>query len=133
MRFHALTPLAVLLVAAAANATWGGSGSGNVAARAKTLGTGMVPTAAASGKKVVLSWSASTFLEGGTVPAYVIRRYSASTGQLQPIGANCATITTALTCTENSVPAGSWKYTVTTAAGLWRGGESARSSAVTVA
>jgi hypothetical protein len=132
MRSLALTALAGLLVAATATATWGGSGRGNVAARARTLGTGMVPTAAASTKKVVLSWAGSTFLEGGAVPAYVVRRYNATTGQLQPIGATCATNVTALTCTENNVPNGAWRYTVTPAAGSWRGGESAKSSTVTI-
>jgi hypothetical protein len=130
VRSLAVTVLAALLVAA--TATWGGSGRGNVAARARTLGAGMVPTAAASTKKVVLSWAASTFLEGGTVPAYVVRRYNATTGQLQPIGANCATNVTALTCTESNVPSGAWRYTVTPAAGPWRGGESAKNSTVTI-
>jgi hypothetical protein len=38
----------------------------------------------------------------------------------------------ATTCTENSVPTGAWKYTVTPAAGAWRGIEGGMSATITV-
>ena len=115
-----------------AAAGWSLTGSGSGAARAKMLGAGNVPTASKSGHKVTVSWTASSYTNGGAPGAYVVKRYDASTGALQTIGASCAGTITALTCTENGVPAGSWKYTVTPATGNWRGPESARSATVTV-
>jgi hypothetical protein len=38
----------------------------------------------------------------------------------------------ATTCTENGVPTGTWKYTLTPAAGAWRGIEGAMSATITV-
>jgi hypothetical protein len=102
------------------------------ASRAKALGTGNVPTATVASKQVTVSWSASTFTSGSNVPSYAVRRYNATTGVLQTIGATCNTTVAALTCTENNTPTGSWKYTVTPAAGNWRGSESAKSTPVTV-
>jgi hypothetical protein len=123
---------AALLVVPTASAAWSRSAIGNAAARAKALGTGNIPTATVSGKKVTVTWSASTFSNGGNVPGYVVRRYNASTGVLQTIGASCTGTIAALTCTERNTPNGGWTYTVTPAAANWRGGESAKSTTVTV-
>ena len=123
---------AALLVVPTASAAWSPSAIGSGAARAKALGTGNIPTATVSGKKVTVTWSASTFSNGGNVPGYVVRRYDASTGVLQTIGASCTGTIAALTCTERNTPAGGWKYTVTPAVANWRGGESAKSATAPV-
>ena len=115
-----------------AAASWLLAGSGPSAAKAKTLGGGNVPTGTVSGHKVALTWAASSYTSGGSPAGYVINRYNATTGVLQATGANCWGTIAALTCTENGVPFGSWKYTVTPAAGNWRGSESAKSATVTV-
>lgn len=99
---------------------------------AKMLGSGNVPAGSVSGHKVTVTWTATSYTNGGTAAGYVVRRYNASTGVLQTIGANCSGTITALTCTENGVPSGSWKYTVTPATGNWRGPESAKSATVAV-
>jgi hypothetical protein len=132
MRSLAIAVAAAVLVAPTASAAWSRSGLGGGAARAKALGTGNTPSATVSGKKVTVSWSASTFTNGGSVPAYVVRRYNATSGVLQTIGANCAGTITLLSCTEASTPAGSWRYTVTPAAANWRGSEGVKSATVTV-
>jgi hypothetical protein len=132
MRSLVIAIAAALLVVPTASAAWSLSAIGSGAARAKALGTGNIPSAIVSGKKVTLTWSASTFTTGGSVPGYVVRRYNASTGLLQTIGANCTGTIAALTCIEHNVPAGGWKYTVTPAVANWRGGESAKSTTVTV-
>ena len=130
--------VALLVVVAAvglsggAAAAWTLTRSGQGAAKAKTLGPGNPPTASVSGKKVTASWTASSYTNGGLPTGYLVRRYNTSTGVLQTIGANCSSTISALTCTENSVPAGSWQYTVTPATGNWRGPESTKSAAVTV-
>jgi hypothetical protein len=81
---------------------------------------------------VTISWAASSFAGGGVVPAYIVRRYNAATGLSQPTSNSCSGLVTALTCTDNA-PAGTWRYTITAAAGGWRGIESAQSLAVIVA
>jgi hypothetical protein len=123
---------AALLVVTTASAAWSLSAIGSAAARAKALGTGNIPSATVSGKKVTVTWSASTFSTGGNVAGYVVRRYNASTGVLQTIGASCTGTIAALTCIERNTPAGGWNYTVTPAVANWRGGESAKSTTVTV-
>ena len=132
MRSFVIAIAAALLVVPTASAAWSRSAIGGGAAQAKALGTGNIPTATVSGKKVTVTWSASTFSNGGNVPGYVVRRYNASTGVLQTIGASCTGTIAALTCIERNTPAGGWNYTVTPAVANWRGGESAKSTTVTV-
>jgi hypothetical protein len=124
--------VAAVAVPGGAAAAWALHGSGPGAAKAKTLGAGNVPTASVSGHKVTVAWAATSYTNGGTAAGYLIRRYNASTGVLQTIGANCAGTIAGLTCTENGVPAGSWQYTVTPATSNWRGPESAKSAVVVV-
>jgi hypothetical protein len=115
-----------------AAAAWSKIGSGSAKAKAKALGAGNVPTGSVSGHKVTVSWAASSYTNGGSPAGYLINRYNASTGVLQTIGANCSGTIAVLTCTENGVPSGSWKYSVTPATANWRGAESAKSATVTV-
>jgi hypothetical protein len=115
-----------------ATAGWSHTGAGSGAAKAKTLGSGNAPGGSVSGHKVTVTWTATSYTNGGTAAGYVVRRYNASTGTLQTIGANCSGTISALSCTENGVPAGSWQYTVTPATGNWRGPESAKSATVVV-
>jgi hypothetical protein len=129
----------LLFVAAVAVAFPGGAAgawvlmrSGSGAAKAKTLGSGNAPSASVSGRRVTLSWTASSFTTGGAVPGYLVRRYNAVTGVGQGAANGCSGTITVLTCSESSVPAGSWQYTVTPAAGNWRGPESAKSALVVI-
>jgi hypothetical protein len=115
-----------------AAAGWSLTGLGSGTAKAKTLGSGNVPTVSKSGRKVTVSWTASSYTNGGAPAGYLVNRYDASTGVVQTIGANCTGTITGLTCTENNVPFGSWKYTVTATTANWRGPESAKSATVTV-
>jgi hypothetical protein len=129
--------LLIVVVAAAgfsggATAGWALTRSGSGMSKAKTLGSGNAPTASVSGRKVTVSWTASAYTNGGAPAGYLVRRYKASTGVLQTIGSACSETINALTCTESSVPSGSWQYTVTPAAGNWRGPESAKSTTAVV-
>lgn len=81
---------------------------------------------------VNLSWSASSFSGGGPVPAYVVRRFNGITGTEAAVGGGCAGLVAATSCSESGVLPGSWRYTVTPAAGAWRGGQSAQSAAILV-
>ena len=117
--------------ATAAAAAWQPTGAGAGAAHARTLPTGNTPSASVSSHDVTLTWTASTFAGGGAVPGYVIARYDAL-GNAQTVGASCSGIVSAVTCTESAVPIGTWQYTVTPAAGAWRGTEGPKSALVVV-
>ena len=131
--------LPLILVAAAvafpggAAAAWVLQSSGSGAALAKTLSAGNAPAGAVTGHKVKVTWTASSYTNGGVAAAgYIIRRYNASTGVVQTILSACTGTIVGLTCTESSVPSGTWQYTVTPATGNWRGPESPKSAVVSV-
>lgn len=123
---------AALGVTASAESAWLTGASAPAAARARTLSTSATPSAVFNRPKVTISWPASSFAEGGDVPAYVVLRYNAVTGASQPGANSCAGLVAALSCTENKTPAGTWRYTVTAAAGTWRGIESPQSLPVVI-
>ncbi len=85
------------------------------------------------GTTVTVSWSATTLANGQAATGYLVKRYNSSTGVVQTILSACTGTINALSCIESSVPAGSWKYTVTPKIGTnWVGQESSQSGSVTV-
>ncbi|WP_309710175.1 LamG domain-containing protein [Pseudolysinimonas sp.] len=131
----AIAAFALVLVGGAAWSYWlaavtaGSAGS----ALATSVNAGATPTANASGANVTVSWSASTLTNGMAVSGYEIRRYNSTTLVQQTILSACTGTVTALSCVENSVPSGTWRYSVTPVIGTnWRGAESAMSTVVTV-
>ena len=119
----------VLALPAFAAASWNSSGSSNAYSKADSIPAGSTPSASVSNRSVTVNWAAT----GGGVPlqGYVVKRYSAG-GAQQTIGSNCTGIINGTSCTENSVPPGNWRYSVTPARQNWRGNESAQSPAVAV-
>lgn len=116
----------------AALAAWNPPGNGAGTAKAKQMPAGNQPTASVSNHSVTVSWSASSFAGGGSIGGYAVKRYDNS-GNVQSIGSACSGTISGLSCTETSVPAGNWRYTVTPMAGSgWTGAESAQSTAITV-
>jgi hypothetical protein len=130
------TALGVLVAAAAlapaGPAGWSMSAGGSGVAGAKTMPAGNTPSGSVSGNSVTVSWSATTFSDGGAVAGYVVKRYNAITGAPAAVGAACSGIVAATSCTETGVAIGSWKYSVTPAHGNWRGAESGQSTTVIV-
>jgi hypothetical protein len=126
--------LAAILVACAgpgaASAAWSGNGAAAGQAQAATMPSGAAPTVAATGHSVTVSWTARTLL-GQSVNGYTVKRYNAG-GVAQTLGAGCSGTLTVLSCTEASVPPGTWTYTVAPLLYSWLGTESPASSAVTV-
>jgi hypothetical protein len=121
----------VALLPVSAFAGWSSPGAGSGYSQARALASGNVPTGTVSGRSVTVSWTAS----GGTVPVsgYVVKRYDSTTGVVQTIGSGCSGTIAGLTCTEQAVPGGQWRYSITTLNNNWRGAESAKSAAATVA
>jgi hypothetical protein len=65
------------------------------------------------------------------VDGYEVRRYSTG-GTPQSIGSACSGTITGTSCTEASVPAGTWRYAIAVRQGAWTGPEGSQSSSVTV-
>lgn len=121
---------ASLLFAGTAVASWNANGSGHGYSGARTLGSPAAPTVSASGRQVTVNWSAPS--TGAPSTGYVVKRYDDSNNQAT-IGSGCSGTVTGTSCTETSVPTGTWTYTVTAARGNWRGTESPKSGSVTIA
>jgi hypothetical protein len=135
MRSAVLTSLVVVILVAqsgTAYGQWGLSSAGAAASRAETMPSGNPPTTSVSGRNVTVSWTQSNFTDAGAqVNGYLVRRYD-SGGQAQTVLSGCSGTISVLACTEQAVPAGDWKYSVTPKQGNWSGSESAKSSTVTV-
>jgi hypothetical protein len=121
-----------LVLAAPAAGAWSAGASGSGAAAARTMPAGTIPSGSAGAGSVTVSWTASTFAGGTPVPGYVVRRFNSVTQAEATVLPACAGIVSGTSCVESGVPTGSWKYTVTPAAGTWRGAQSAQSAAVVV-
>jgi hypothetical protein len=128
----ALGASAAAIVSAPAWAGWVSAATGTGAAKAASLPTGSQPAVSVSNRSVTVDWSASALPGGASVDGYVVKRH-ATGGQVQTIGAGCSGTLTALTCTESSVPAGDWRYSVSPKHGNWLGAESTQSAVATVA
>src|SRR5215210_7980418 len=105
------------------------------AAAATSVNQGNTPTAVVSGdgRSVTVSWSSSTLTDGAAVDGYLVKRYDAISNVAQTIGASCQGTVVATSCSEQNVPAGSWKYAIVPLKGtFWQGGESAKSTSVTI-
>src|ERR671937_597304 len=113
-------------------AVWSYTANTQAYGKAVTMPAGATPAVSASGASVTVSWSQGTFPSGAPVNGYVVKRYDATTNLLQPIGPGCSGTIPGLACTENNVPAGSWKYSVTPTQSSWTGSESSKSATVTI-
>ena len=119
----------LLALCSPAAASWNGNGSGPSYAKARSLPAPAAPTTSVTGRSVTVSWTAP----GGAVPVtgYLVKRYNGSDVE-QTVLAGCTGTIATTSCTENAVPAGSWRYTVTAVRGNWRGSESPKSATVTM-
>lgn len=136
IRLTRLAPLTVVvsLASGVAWAYWtaGSVPGGNGASAVATVNpVATPPTASAAGDAVTVSWDATTLSTGTPVAGYIVKRYDAGTLALQAILPACTATISATTCIENSIPAGSWRYSVTPVfATNWQGAESAKSETV---
>ena len=127
-----LASWALVGIGAAAQAYWSviSTPGDRGAAAATTVNQGATPAASAVLQAVTVSWAASTLASGQAVTGYLVKRYDSGTLAPQTILSSCNGTITALSCVENSVPVGSWVYSVTPLIGAnWRGAESVKSAA----
>ena len=117
--------LAVIGGVGGASAFWSGTDTKTAdAAYAGSVNSGNQPSVSPVGSSVAVSWAGSTLADGSVVDGYLIRRYNAG-NTTQTVNAGCSGTIAGLSCAENNVPDGTWKYTVTPMIGLWQGTESA--------
>ena len=129
-----LAGAAALLLPGHGDAAWsvGRTGSGKIGSKTISTAAPAAPAGAVSSHDVTVTWTASHFADGTNVPSYIVKRYDAITNALQTTLSACSGNVGATSCVEHAVPTGTWKYTVTPAAGIWRGTESAKSANVVV-
>jgi hypothetical protein len=118
-----------------ASAAWSsGTGSAGAArSAAMTMSSGNQPTATVgtpAGSTVDVTWPASS--GGAPVAGYEVRSYDAASGISRTVGAACAGIVGATSCSETNVPDGSWRYSVTPRQQAWAGAESPLSNPIVV-
>ena len=111
-----------------AGATAGSAGQ----ARAGTVGapTGVTGPTYSATHTVPVSWTGSTLSNGGAIDGYYVTRYLGSTPSAA-CGTSFGSLTTLLSCSDTSVPDGTYTYTVTAVFHNWLK-ESAPSAAVIV-
>ena len=120
-------------VSGTASARWSPSSpNADGYSRGRTMPSGNVPTASVSVRNVAVSWSANQFPTGTPVNRYRVTRYDVATNTAQAMLANCNGTVTGTSCTEQAVPAGNWRYTVSPVHQNWIGSPSSSSAAVTV-
>jgi hypothetical protein len=127
----ALVLVVAVVLSAQASAAWSRSSTGLGVAAAKTMPAGNAPGATASGFTVTVTWTASSFPQGGTVSSYRIRRFDAL-GNPSNAANGCSGTVASTSCVETGVPAGAWRYAVTPAIGAWTGAEGPHGTAVVV-
>jgi hypothetical protein len=118
--------------ASGAGAAWATQGAGGAAGAASVMPTGATPGATVIRNQVTVSWAPSTLSNGTDVSGYIVNRYNAATGGTATVGAGCSGVVTTTSCTEDSVPPGTWVYTETPVRVNWTGGQSAESAPVVV-
>jgi hypothetical protein len=95
---------------------------------AQLVPPGNTPDASALGRDMTVSWAESFLTGGAASTGYELRRYDTD-GVEETVLDGCSGIITGLSCTENSVPTGAWRYTVTPLFGSWTGTASLKSAA----
>jgi len=124
--------LLALAPASVAEAAWTAQGPGSAAGAATVMPTGATPGATVLRNQITVSWAPSTLSGGTDVSGYIVNRYNAATGGTATVGAGCSGVVTTTSCTEDSVPPGTWVYTETPVQMNWTGGQSAESAPVVV-
>jgi hypothetical protein len=130
----ALASAVAVTAAGPAFSVWASESPGTGYASAVRLPAPAAPTATAGGGgSVTVSWPQVLLAPQAPATGYRLARYHAGTGAEAPVGAGCAGVVTALTCTESAVPDGTWRYAVRALFGpRWTGPQGPRGSQVGV-
>src|SRR3954464_8651253 len=91
---------------------WSATPNGTGAALAQLVPPGNTPVASVDVRNMTVTWSSSTLTGGTLASGYLVRRFDTLAVE-HTVSDGCGGIITGLSCTENAVPAGTWRYTVT--------------------
>jgi hypothetical protein len=131
----------LLAVAVPAFAYWTASAAGESRATAGNLPAGAQPTATLVGSRIIVGWAQSSITGLGVIGGlagggYTVTRYAdGSTTPVAPLSACNGVIAgsgATLTCAENAVPDGRWRYSITPRLNQWVGVVSPFSASVLV-
>jgi hypothetical protein len=114
------------------SAAWSAGATGHGRGAATTMPNGTQPVGTATGSSVTVRWAAATLGNGTPVAGYVVNRYDALNGAAATVAPGCSGVLATTTCTEQSVPAGTWVYTDTPVQLNWIGGASPASAPIAV-
>ncbi|BCJ44225.1 hypothetical protein GCM10010168_10380 [Actinoplanes ianthinogenes] len=114
---------ALLADSGVAFAAWAARGTGQATAGATSLATVTGVTATATDSSVRVDWSAA-----GPAAGYRVFRYATGSSTPAAIGSGCSGVRGSTSCTETSVPDGTWQYAVRAVQGPWSGPAGTRAS-----
>lgn len=126
----ALCSAVLLVTAPPASADWNVPSNGSSHSKALNMPAGEMASASATGRNVTVSWPQSSLANGSKVRDYRVTRYDSMTGASSPTLSSCEGTVSALRCTENGVPPGTWRYAVAPLQGNWTGAEGAQSAPI---
>jgi hypothetical protein len=116
----ALAAVAVLCVAGSAWAYWTTQGSGSANASVGTLSAPGNVTATAGASSVSVGWTGSTISNGTPAQGYYVTRTDTSNSQTAPAcGSSASSLITSTSCSDTSVPNGTYTYSVTAVYRTW--------------
>jgi hypothetical protein len=124
-----LLPLVVVILghAGGALAYFSATGAGTAPATVATITGPSGVTVVQSGTSITISWSAATLSTGAAVQGYTVKRSDEVTVCGSP------TLVTSLSCTDTSVPTGTYTYSVTAVYQSWDSAASSGSFTVLTA
>ena len=126
-----------IVLALMVTSAWGywspGAGSrGRGSSFAAIVTQASTPSATASISSVTVSWAATKVTADHPVTGYIVQRFAATSLVVQTVLSHCDATVSGTSCTENDVPDGQWRYSVTPLIGTyWTGPPSAKSNIVT--
>ena len=126
-----LITVVLLMTAPGASANWLVPSTGTGMSKALNMPVGGTTSVSSNGRNVTVSWPQRSLQNGANIQDYQVKRYDASGVASTPLS-SCSGVVSALTCTENAVPPGTWKYSVTPRKGNWTGTEGVQSSNVVI-
>jgi hypothetical protein len=122
----------VIMLGGPTLASWLAIGTGTGIAGVGTLTAPGAPGASVAASTVSLSWAAGAVSGGGTVKYHVERRTNAGSTWSSVCGSTAAAPITGTSCSDTSVPSGTYRYRVTAVYRSWTAVGAESASPVTV-
>jgi hypothetical protein len=127
----ALSLAALLGITAGAWAYWTTQGTGNAAASVATLSAPANVSATSSASSVLVNWTGSTLSNGTAAQGYYVTRTNTSNSQsTAACGSSASSLVSGTSCSDTSVPNGTYTYTVVAVYRSWTAASTASNQVV---